>query len=178
MNKTYLPHRNLFDELQIELTPILRELPLVHSMLKWTKATVDRESLSINFGWMLSNELNLSHEKQIEKISALRMSTQKLSRPLKELMRNILQFSSLKPIEKALIQFHNSYLDIPSIDNEMHLLCLGTDLFENKDLLAKLILFAEKLSKLQEASSMLKKALLDSLLENLTLSLEKNKSIQ
>lgn len=172
MDKTFLPYRNLFDEIQIVMTPINRDLPTVHSMLKWAKATIDREVLPVNFGWMLSSNIPLSQEKQVEKLSALRLSAQELSRPLKEIMRHILQFSHLKPIEKALISFHKSYQDIPFIDNEIHLLCLGTDLFENKELLEKLLIFTEKLAKLQESSTLLKKALLDTLLQNLSLRLD------
>ena len=173
MDKTFLPHTALFDELQIELTQVSRDLPLVSSMLKWVKATTDKEALPINFGWMLSSELNLSHEKQVEKLSALKARAQDLSRPLKELMQHILQFSHLKQVEKALISLHKSYLEIPQIDNEMHLLYLGTDLFENKELLAKLLLFTEKLTKLQESSLLLKKAILDTLIQNLSMSLDK-----
>ena len=173
MDKSFLPHHQLFDELQIVMTQIVRELPVVNSMLKWTKATLDREALPINLGWMLSNNLSLSQEKQAEKLNALRLSIQELSPTIKELMRHILQFSRMKPIEKALIAFHKSYVEIPLIDNEINLLCLGSDLFENRELLSKLLLFTEKLLKLQEASTHLKKALIDTLLQNLSLNFEK-----
>lgn len=173
MNNSFLPHRPLFDELQITMTQIIRELPIIHSMLKWTKATIDREALPINLGWMLAGNLNLSQEKQVEKLNALRLNIQELSPTVKELMRHILQFSRVKPIEKALIAFHKSYLEIPIIDNEIHLLYLGSDLFENRELLTKLLLFTEKLLILQEASTHLRKAIIDTLLQNLSLSLDK-----
>ncbi len=172
MDKTFLPHRPLLEELQIALLPLTKDLATVHSMLKWAKTTIEGKDAPTNFAWMLSDGLNLSHENQVEKISSLRKSVQDLSQPLKELMRNILQFSSFKPVEKSLIALHKSYLELPAIDNEMHLLYLGTDLFESQELIEKLLTFTEKLIKLQELSAELKKNLIDSLLKNLSFSLD------
>ncbi len=178
MNKTYLPHQNLFDELQLTMVPITRDLLVINSLLKWVKSTVYVEDLSHNFAWMLSKELASSPKKQIELLTALRQSTRDFASPLKELMRRILEFSTFKPVEKALIALHKSYLEVPQIDNEMHLLYLGTDLFQNKDVLNKLLLFTEKLLEVKELNLQLKKLLIDSLIENLSFTLEKSSKIK
>jgi hypothetical protein len=93
-------------------------------------------------------------------------------------MLHILEFSHFKPIEKALISLHKTYLEVPSIDKEMHLLYLGTDLFENKELLTKLLLFTEKLLEVKELNHQLKKLLIDSLIQNLSFSLNKSTKIE
>ena len=171
MDESFIPHHPLINELQIAMLPLSRDLPVVHSMLKWAKGTLEQNDLRPSFAWMLTGGLNLSHAAQVEKISALRKSAQEIATPLKELMHNILQFSSFKPIEKALIAFHKHYLEIPAIDNEIHLLYLGTDLFQNKELITRLLEYTEKLIALQEASTVLKKSVIDSLLKNLSFSL-------
>ncbi len=171
MSKSYLPHQRLFNELQLVMIPISQELLVVSSMLKWTKTTLSRTEPSHNFAWMFSSNTHLTPKRQMEKISALRKCVQELKPPLKELMHHILEFSAHKQIEKNLIAFHKTYLEIPSIDNELHLLYLGSDLFENQDLLDKLLLFTEKLQKLHESSLLLKKSLLDELLQGLSFSL-------
>ncbi len=175
MNRSELPCHSLFDELQNAMIPIMRDLPLTHSMLKWANATLNGEEKPINLNWMLSSKMDLSHEKQVEKISSLKTSTLEFSRPLKELMRHILQFSNFKPIEKSLIILHKTYLEIPSIENELHLLYLGTDLLQSKLLVEKLLLYTEKLKKLQETATELKKALLNSLIQNLSFEIEPDK---
>jgi hypothetical protein len=178
MNKTYLPHQNLFDELQLSMIPIARDLLVINSLLKWVKSTVYGEDLSHNFAWMLSKQLASSPKKQIELLTSLRQSTRDFATPLKELMRHILEFSSFKPVEKALIALHKSYLEVPQIDNEMHLLYLGTDLFQNKELLNKLLLFTEKLLEVKTLNQQLKKLLIDSLIQNLSFTLERPSKIE
>lgn len=164
MEHAILPHNHLFDELQLAMLPITKELPIIQSLLKWAKSTIDRKETPISLSWIVDNRM------QIETLSSLRKSLQELSHPLKELMSHLPQFFPFKPIKDALITFNKNYLEIPPIDNELHLLCLGADLFENKELLTKLILFTEKSLKLQEAATTLKKALLDELLHNLSFS--------
>jgi len=175
MKRTDLPCHALFDELQNALIPIIRDLPQTHSLLKWVKTTQNGEEKPINLSWMLTNKMDLSHEKQVEKISSLQKSTLEFSRPLKELMGHILQFSSFKHVEKSLIVLHKAYLDMPSIETELHLLYLGTDLLQDKSLATKLLQYTEKLNKLQGTATELKKALLSTLIDNLSFNLEENK---
>lgn len=176
MNKTYLPHQKLFDELLVSMIPISKELLIINSLLKWMKATREK-NLTYNFAWMLSKELTDSPKKQIELLANLRTHAKDYANPLKELMLHILEFSQFKSIEKALISLHKSYLEVPSIDKEMHLLYLGTDLFQNSELLDKLLLFTEKLLEVKELNQQLKKLLIDSLIQNLSFSLEKSTNI-
>jgi hypothetical protein len=174
MNKAYLPHQRLFDELQLAIIPISKDLLVVSSMLKWTKATMTPGQPLHNFAWMFSSDAHLTPKQQVEKISALKKSVQELKIPLKELMHHILEFSTYKEIEKNLISLHKSYLEIPSIDNELHLLYLGTNLFENQDIMNKLLHFTEKLQRFHETSLQLKKSLIDQLLQGLSFSLNNN----
>lgn len=178
MNKNYLPHQNLFDELQLSMIPISKELLAINSLLKWIKATLEKQNLTHNFAWILSKDLADSPEKQIEVLTNLRKHTKDYGNPLKELMLHILEFSEFKPIEKALISLHKTFLEVPSIDKEMHLLYLGTDLFQNKELLDKLLLFTEKLLEVKNQQQQLKKLLIDSLIQNLSFSIERSTKIE
>ncbi len=165
MNRSFLPHEPLFHEIQIAMIPIGQDLLIAQSMLRWAKNTLE----------LKEHPTCLFSHNPIEKLSSLRKSTQELSRPLKELMLHVLEFSSFKSIEKSLIAFHKIYLTLPQIDSELHLLYLGEDLYSNFELLTKLLLFTDTLAKLVESSLILKKALLDELLNTLSFSLDRPK---
>jgi len=157
MRKLLLPHEILFDEIQITMLAIAKELPHTQAVLRFAKGL----------------PTCITHHDPVEKLTTLRKSTKELASPLKQLMHHIAKFSPFKPIEKALIALNKSYLNIPPIDSELHLLILGTDIFENQELVEKFLRFTNSLELLQTDALRLQKAVLNEFLSHITLTLDR-----
>jgi hypothetical protein len=171
MNRSYLPHIDLIDKLQLGALHLANELPILKSMLNWAKEIGDKTEEPKSLAWMISNQALLtSPQIQIEKIKIIREETNDFGLTLKEIMQHILEFSEFKPIEKILIEMQKSYNEIPFIEGELNLLAFNTDLLENKDLVRKLIEYLTKVQKIIEHTSNLKKCLLENIISNLSYS--------
>ena len=69
MNKSYLPHIDLIDKLQLGALHLAKELPILKSMLNWAKEIGEKTEEPKSVAWMISNEALLtSPQIQIEKI--------------------------------------------------------------------------------------------------------------
>jgi hypothetical protein len=175
MNRSYLPHIDLIDKLQLGALQLSKELAIVKSMLNWSKDLKELHQPK-SLAWMLSGQALLtSPPLQVEKIKMIREEILDLGCTLKELMQHILEFSSFKNIEKTLIEMQKSYNEIPQIEHEINLIAFGEDLLESLGVIEKLIDYIAKAQKVVEHTNQLKKHLLENIISNLAFSLEKEK---
>lgn len=167
--KAAIPHQKLLDALQVAMLPIIHQLPVVTSMLKWAKAATDGKTITGPMGWMMIVDPEWTNQDQTDHFINLKRSVSEIKKPLVQIISHIHEFSSIKSIEKALIAFQQSYKELPIIDPELALLKLGHNLFENKDLIPNLLDYVEKLSKLQEKGSNLKQIVVREVINRLSI---------
>ena len=74
MGRRPLPHHKTLDQIQLNAIPIVHELPLVLSLIKWVQKTLNREQGSHPMAWMLHSCEAMSYPQQIEKIISLNES--------------------------------------------------------------------------------------------------------
>lgn len=168
-SKNPIPHQHLLDELQLLMLTIVHQLPVVSSMLKWAKATVDGKPIPGPMGWMMIVDPEWTNQDQINHLVALRQSVSELKKPLHQIMTHIQEFTHIKPIERAIFALHRAYKELPIIEPEMELLKLGHNIFENKELIPNLVEYTEKVSKLQEKGSHLKQTVVHEIINRLSI---------
>lgn len=169
MKKKPLPHHDLLDRVQLAVIPIIHELPLIQSMLKWAKHITEGTTHSHPMGWMLISENDWSQERQIEKLSQLAHSTNELGKALKPLVSKLKEFhTEHQKIERAIFTLNATYREIPLIDPDIQLLKLGHSLFENPDLVAHLYQYVEKTSHMLTKAAYLKQVLFDDVINSLS----------
>lgn len=165
-----MPHHDLLDKVQLSVIPIIHELPMMQSLLKWVKHMLDGKSQAHPMGWMLLSEDNWSQEAQIEKLSRLCHSVNELGKSLKPLMSNIQDFAKdHRKIERAIYTLHGAYREIPMIEPDIQLLKMGHTLYDNPDLVAHLFDYAEESSTTLTKASHLKQVLFDEIIDGLSI---------
>ena len=170
MRRKPLPHHQLLDRVQLAIIPVVHELPVIQSMLKWIKYIIDGKTHSHPMGWMLISENDWSQDRQIEKLTQLSHSTNELGKALKPLVCVLKEFAKdHQKIERAIFTLDASYKEIPLIDPDLQLLKLGHSLFESPDLVEHLYNYVEKTSTMLTKASYLKQILFEDVIEGLAI---------
>ena len=173
-NKTnFIPHHTVLDELQVAFLPIIQQLPIVQSMLKWANAISSEENPN-QMGWMFANNGKWNTEDQTEAIFSLSYAFDQLSGPIRKTELHLAEFQSHEKIGSSLEKLLAAYKEIPTIKSEIKLLKEGHSLFENPEAITHLITYTKALTKLQERSSHLKDIVIREVIDHLSLSIHQS----
>jgi len=150
MEKSFIPHRDLLDDVSISLIPIKLQLPEVSCLLKWLTSIHQNEQSGVTHPteWIASinPEWTFLFEEKLQGLILLQHFINDMEQPLTRLIEGLADFAPFKELQSAIYNLQQSYSDIPYIETEIALLSSGCNLFEQKELVPTLLYYSDKVT--------------------------------
>ncbi len=169
MGRRPLPHHKTLDQIQLNAIPIVHELPLVLSLIKWVQNTLKGRQHHHPMAWMLLSSEVMSYSQQLEKIISLNKSVNQQKKTIRDLFINVGSFAKKhRKIEKAIFSLNTTVRELPIIEPEIHLLKMKSSLFDEPDLVDSLSIYTEKTQEMLKKVSELRQTVIDEVLASLS----------